>query len=68
MESFDYKLEKIKFDCSIAMIDVGSGSDTKVMVKDVLIWSEVNSESGKLFEDQYFTELKQLYKQVETVL
>ena len=40
--NFDYKLTKVEFpsDYSLYMVDVNAGSDTKVLVKQVLEWDK----------------------------
>jgi hypothetical protein len=42
------------------LIDVGSGSDTRLMVKQVLEWSKKESLDGKVFGDVHFMALKRL--------
>jgi phosphomevalonate kinase len=47
-------------DASLCLIDVGSGSDTRLMVKQVLEWSKKESLDGKVFGDVHFMALKRL--------
>ncbi len=60
IETFDYKpkpIKNVKF--CLVVIDVGSGSDTRVMVKQILSYSE--SKQMGLFKDSLFSWLNSLY-------
>ena len=54
------------------MIDVGSGSDTRVMVKQVIEWStnEAKKENpdGKAYDDELFKMLKGKYTELQSYL
>ena len=66
-ESFDFSLKPLstKLPLELCLIDVGSGSDTRVMVKQVLAWSEAQAKeadpNSKVFEDECFVSLKENY-------
>ena len=67
-DSFDYELRPIKSigdKVEMCLIDVGSGSDTRLMVRQVLEWSkkraeEENGGEGERFGDSLFGALKEL--------
>ena len=48
VEGFDYKYEPFVCDLDLCLVDVGSGSDTRVMAKKVLEWSKKTS-GGAVF-------------------
>ena len=51
------------------MIDFNSGSDTKVLVKEVLKWEKANrSEEGGMFSAHEFMKLKEIYQEVYEIL
>ena len=58
----------------MCLIDVGSGSDTRLMVRQVLDWSKkaAAEQSGgrvdKQFEDLNFRKLKELYRELYEAL
>lgn len=60
VDAFDYTYRPYYSNLDLCLIDVGSGSDTKVMAKQVLDWSKSNG-GGKTFADPLFTHLKQKY-------
>ena len=67
IDSFDYKpffVPQVK--PSLVVIDVGSGSDTRIMVKQILNYSE--SKQQGLFGDPLFTKLNSLYSDVHNAL
>lgn len=69
VRTFDYKLKP--FSCSgyeLCLVDVGSGSDTKVMARQVLDWSKRTSATGKVFDDPNFTALKVGYRDLMKAL
>jgi hypothetical protein len=62
VETFDYELRP--FECKgfdLCLLDVGSGSDTKVMAKLVLDWSRKAASNGRVFDDPHFSTLKLKY-------
>ena len=66
-ESFDFSLKPLStiLPLELCLIDVGSGSDTRVMVKKVLAWSEAQAKeadpNSKIFDDECFSSLKENY-------
>ena len=68
VDGFDYELRPIKSigdKVEMCLIDVGSGSDTRLMVRQVLEWSkrraeEENNGEGERFGDSLFGALKEL--------
>ena len=70
VDTFDYVKNpyKLPSNVELAVVDVASGSDTRVMVKQILEWSRSEASTGKQLEDPYFLKLNQLYGEVATAL
>ena len=49
------------------MVDVNSGSDTRVLVKKVLAWDKENSPEGQ-FSSEMFEKLKKANKNLQDML
>ncbi len=61
-ETFDYKLRKHQISTErsfrVCLIDVNSGSDTKLMVKQVLDWAKtLQSKENDIFSNEICTAL-----------
>jgi len=66
VSTFDYKFKPFKLPCGIALIDVNSGSDTRIMVKNVLEYAR--DKEGVLFRGTLFQELHKEYGGMELCL
>jgi phosphomevalonate kinase len=66
VNSFEFKPTLVSQDFDLAVIDVASGSDTRVLVKKVLEWS--SSQGKGQLRDPLFTELQAVYSAVKTQL
>ena len=67
-EGFDYEfrpIDGLAKQVELCLIDVGSGSDTRLMVRKVLDWSAKTAEQegseAKQFRDSHFTALNAIY-------
>ena len=71
MAGFDYVYEPFQMptDLKLHMVDVNSGSDTKVLVSAVLNWEKQNrGEAQEMFSGYNFVKLKGIYEEVKKLL
>eukprot|EP00355_Strombidium_rassoulzadegani_P008793 CAMPEP_0168620644 /NCGR_PEP_ID=MMETSP0449_2-20121227/7256_1 /TAXON_ID=1082188 /ORGANISM="Strombidium rassoulzadegani, Strain ras09" /LENGTH=101 /DNA_ID=CAMNT_0008661681 /DNA_START=827 /DNA_END=1132 /DNA_ORIENTATION=+ len=69
--SLGFKLKEFSLpDClGLCLVDVNSGSDTKVLVKKVLEWEKKNRENeAVMFSSPLFQKLKETIEQVKELL
>ena len=70
-EKFEYKVEEFRMNeaVDVCLIDVNSGSDTKVMVKQVLNWAKQHqSHPSDPFSSPLFTSLSHNYLLFQSIL
>ena len=72
VQGFDFSLRSLEaqFELDMCLIDVGSGSDTRVMVKKVIEWSTEEAKredpEAKAYDDELFKLLKGKYSELQS--